>query len=784
MSTPLGGSGFCRPIISEGEPQDEGRHPPGHPVRSSRSLAVMSRIVHACDRCRVMRTKCSGGDRCTKCVKDHATCIYGDRKRERNKKELVKSLDRINELEGEVHVLLSALRSVAVSDDFDSSKHRDTVDLLSRYSAEPTESGWAPSNQSSTAASSSKQRQETFSPIELAESRGGQGENDVSSAVGSPGRQGELASVVDLDSGAGVSGFVGAMSELFWIRRVFETLHKKDPSLGRGELTFLVGETDLAPTTTPDLSFFMDESDLLAVDEDFVDPYEWPPAGTTVLLSEAYFHATQGIFPFVLRQPFLETMSSYRAQNSAQSQSQRCWLAMANLVWAIGSKWLQITKLDRPNAQASHLLYYARARALGLDHRVVSDHPDIDRVQGIGLLAFYLLINGSITRAWNTLGSATRHATALGLHLTVTDTGLDDTDRERRARTWYSLYSLEILIAEMTGRPKSISLSDVTISIQVLQGPLTEETKWSQQNDGHISPIESRRIWLDFLRAGRELPMAAKWDKTPGMSSLSLGRGLSPLYFPHRLYFCHLSDRIATQLYSGTSNDSWSQIQRKISELQTDLSYLNETLPDELRLQSTDTEDTDPRARIELAMYYYSLQMILHRPCLCEIVIDNQSEESQEFNQNSARRCVSAAMSLLDIIPDNPTAHEVYQYLPWWTLFHYVAQATAVLMLEMALDCQHFQDGASELMKYLRKSMSYIWCMTSDSLTAYRAWRVFRPLLSAIRIKNDPYGTVDIPEEAPRPKGWTESNEASIRRTFLASRTRGGGDVQAQRNRA
>jgi hypothetical protein len=26
------------------------------------------------------------------------------------------------------------------------------------------------------------------------------------------------------------------------------------------------------------------------------------------------------------------------------------------------------------------------------------DHPDIERVQSIGLLAFYLLINGSITR--------------------------------------------------------------------------------------------------------------------------------------------------------------------------------------------------------------------------------------------------------------------------------------------------------------------------------------------------------------------------------------------------
>lgn len=47
---------------------------------------VKRRISHACDRCRMMRTKCSGGEQCSKCIKDNANCVYGDRKRERNKK--------------------------------------------------------------------------------------------------------------------------------------------------------------------------------------------------------------------------------------------------------------------------------------------------------------------------------------------------------------------------------------------------------------------------------------------------------------------------------------------------------------------------------------------------------------------------------------------------------------------------------------------------------------------------------------------------------------------------
>ncbi|KAK5188956.1 hypothetical protein LTR92_011048 [Exophiala xenobiotica] len=771
MSRPLDALGPWRPIMSNGELQDEGRAPAGHPSRSSRSTATHSRTSHACSRCRVMRTKCSGGDRCLKCVKDDATCVYGDRKRERNKKDLAETLDRNEELKDENLVLLTALRSLAGSDDFDSARHGDIVDLLSTYSAEQSESGQEAGSQFPTVASSNKRRRATLSPMQHGESSNENDAKNAASRVGSLGRQGELAHVVDLDSGTGASGFIGKMSETSWIQHAFEILDYQRPPAGEvPELA--TGELDHL-STAKHFSFFMDDLDVLAVDEDLVDPDEWPPAQTAALLSEAYFHAMQDTFPFVDREPFLRRVFSYPRERSVPSWSQRGWLAVANIVWAIGDKWLQMTRLDHQEAQDTHLVYYARARALGLDHRVMFDHPDVDRVQGIGLLAFYLLINGSIARAWNTLGHATRHATALGLHLTVSDPAVNDKAKEGRARTWYSLYSLEILIAEITGRPKSIFLSDSTTTIEALERPPTKEREVSQHTDNYASTVESRRMWLDFLRARHEIAQAVTGPMVQWMRSQSPGVGVSPLYLPHRLRACRLSDRIATQLYSGTSTDSWSQVQRKISELQTDLTHWRETLPDELKVQNDATADTDPRVGVELAMYYHSLQMILHRPCLGEVNIENQSRQSKEFNRSSARACVHAAMSLLAIMPDNLTAHEAYQLLPWWTLLHCVAQATAVLMLEMALSCQHLQDEIDEVMKSMRKAMSYIWCMTSESLSAYRAWRIFRQLLSAILHKHEHYGTVDIPEEAPRPKGWTETEETTIRRSFFHFRNGG-----------
>ena len=53
---------------------------------SYETSSVPKRTPHACERCRALKAKCTGGARCEKCVLDKAECKYGDGKRERNKK--------------------------------------------------------------------------------------------------------------------------------------------------------------------------------------------------------------------------------------------------------------------------------------------------------------------------------------------------------------------------------------------------------------------------------------------------------------------------------------------------------------------------------------------------------------------------------------------------------------------------------------------------------------------------------------------------------------------------
>ncbi|OQV06017.1 Fungal specific transcription factor domain-containing protein [Cladophialophora immunda] len=712
-----------------------------------------------------MRTKCSGGNRCTKCLKDNALCVYGDRKRERNKKVLAESLDRIGSLESENSELLTALRAITERPDFQPKEHIDIVDILAKYSKqEEHDPGHDSSSQSQTKTtpSTTPQTSTAHGPARASETTG---ENRARSSVGSPGKQGELLRIVSLDNGGGASGFVGKMSEISWIQRAFETVRGyRIDNLG----DIYAAEMDQNIATTTDFIYFTDDTNILAINEDYVDQFHWPAKDTVVLLSEAFFHAMQGAYHFVLREQFLQQAYQFSAQEKPFPWSQRHWLALANLVWAIGSKWLQLTKLHEPQSDDNHLIYYARARALGLDHRVMFDHPDIERVQDIGLLSFYLLINGSISRAWNTLGHATRHATALGLHLRVTDTNVSELERARRARTWYSLYSLEILIAEITGRPKSIFLTDVTIPIDLFWSVPRETLAFSEQVDHFLSPAGSRKIWLEYLHSGSGISHMTG-GMVPWKSLSSVGRDVPISYLPQRLYLCRLSDKVASHLYSGTSEDSWSEIQQKLGNLQDELRQWAGNLPQELAIQGQESAGTDPRAKIELGIYYYSVEMILNRVCLCEITIPDESAGSQEFNRSSARTCVHAAMSMLAMLPDHPTAHEAYQLLPWWELLHFVAQATAVLLLELALDAQHFRNEAAQIVTSLRKAMGYLWCMTEMSLSAYRAWRIFRQLLTEVMGRHDDLDLTDIPTEAAPPPGWNDALEAVTTRAFPGS---------------
>lgn len=226
-----------------------------------------------------------------------------------------------------------------------------------------------------------------------------EGETLATIGVGSPGAMDRVAPLVSLGIGSGASGYIGKSSEISWLQRAQEHM-----SAQGADVDPLFNEVDENYPHGSHLDYHMDEADLLAVDEDCVNPMEVPPLPIARALAESYFETVHGSFPLVDREVFMDVLISQVHTRPPLSWKGRRWLSMANIIFAVGAKWMYLTRartevMQGPNIGPSdHIVYYARARSLGLDHRLIMDHPLIEQIQALGILGLYLIVNHQISR--------------------------------------------------------------------------------------------------------------------------------------------------------------------------------------------------------------------------------------------------------------------------------------------------------------------------------------------------------------------------------------------------
>jgi hypothetical protein len=103
-------------------------------------------------------------------------------------------------------------------------------------------------------------------------------------------------------------------------------------------------------------------------------------------------------FPILPRKAFEDqTRVCFRAlRNGNPLHLSPNWQAVLNLVFAIGANY---SYFHNTSWRADdHLMYQARARAFGLNEATITSHPDVPQIQGLGLLAFYWLSTGQVSR--------------------------------------------------------------------------------------------------------------------------------------------------------------------------------------------------------------------------------------------------------------------------------------------------------------------------------------------------------------------------------------------------
>lgn len=119
-----------------------------------------------------------------------------------------------------------------------------------------------------------------------------------------------------------------------------------------------------------------------------------PPKSWAVKLVDIFFASVWPSFPLIDRALF--TRQFHRAFTRSAQPAPK-WLAVLNLVLAVGSKYYQLAEPVNGKDVNDHL-FFSRAVALNASHNMAVEHPDLHQVQIDLLHAVYYLASGQVNR--------------------------------------------------------------------------------------------------------------------------------------------------------------------------------------------------------------------------------------------------------------------------------------------------------------------------------------------------------------------------------------------------
>lgn len=241
------------------------------------------------------------------------------------------------------------------------------------------------------------------------------GESELSAEVGSNDETDVLDEDIVQTRTSQATGFIGKSSELQWIRSVQRETQRlkqglKGPNSPYGppgtsaesSMQRIAAQRQRqrqesnAPNSTS--TFYLDDE---GVEVDYaVDPYALPTIEVAQRLLERYMGTVQDVFPVLSKEVF-STQARHFITSMAQGKPMDVpekWLAMLNLIFAIGARFSHLAGADWQSDSQSHIVYQSRAHVLGMSEPSSNHQPDLMRLQITALHAFYLTTVGNVNR--------------------------------------------------------------------------------------------------------------------------------------------------------------------------------------------------------------------------------------------------------------------------------------------------------------------------------------------------------------------------------------------------
>jgi hypothetical protein len=542
-------------------------------------------------------------------------------------------------------------------------------------------------------------------------------------------------------------GFIGKHSETSWLYHLKRDLEFNPSPLGTG--------SDANPLTTPDdqdrnaiasVTYFLDDEEIPILED--AEPMARPPQAIANSLVQNFFTTVHPTFPIIVPETFVHQVNTF--YTSSFVRPGRRWLAILNLVFATSSRCFHQMQPNSMVANDDTLLYFSRAWKLGLKSNTLLDHPDLQQVQIEGLLAIFLLALGHVNRcvlttntttvgtsitnrldirAWRICGIAIRSATAMGLNLRSESNYVTLPSKESRYKVWWSLYTLETILGNMTGRPLNLDSDFCTTPLPV---PFEEH----EYNDAEVIRImadhKTRNSLLAHVVTRPVGKTPAALDAQSVRNAMDILKPNMALYFVCYVDLTRIMREIVETLYAPEIvQKSTRDAEAAITDANTKLESWFSKLPAGFRIvEEGGSLVTRDRYSLSLALHYYSATILACKPCLHYFDKPSTSSGDNSFYTRIAASCVQAACRMLDLFPAEFDGTWLNQVAPWWCTLHYTVQATAVLLIDFPLHPPGSLPRASR--QALEKAASWLNEMARRDLSSHRACVVCGSLLAKL----------------------------------------------------
>ena len=306
--------------------------------------------------------------------------------------------------------------------------------------------------------------------------------------------------------------------------------------------------------------------------------------------------------------------------------------------------------------------------------------------------------------------------------------------KEARYRVWWCLYTFEHLLGIMTGRATCIldGICTTPLPLPFEEDQLHEPPAAEMLNDTHLRDDRINKVmssaWVRHMplnpTGGKQATHTSHVRDNSWIRSQSVNSGLC------HLYYCDLAvvaQEIVNKVYSvDCVMVPWAHIENRIGELRSRIDFWLTSLPPALDFTRKEDEGPDRlRYKLTLAFHYYSARITLGRPCLCRRDARQKiSTEKSTFSHDMAVMTLESAKLMLDLIPDEPNATQLYDISPWWCVLHYLMQAATVILLELSFGCVHMPEEERNFIMLAKKAIRWLYCMSEHSIASRRAWQL------------------------------------------------------------